>query len=79
MDERKSWRRGFAAGFLTLALAVGGQFATRPVANVCPVEARPSIAEQIIAHLKPAVRDHGGVAQRVALAVIGAVEHSTCS
>ena len=29
--------------------------------------------------LKPAVRSHGGLAQRVALAVLGAVLHSSCS
>lgn len=80
--EAKVWRRGFAAGFLALALSVGGQVASgsgsRGV-SPCPVQMQLGLAEQVVQHFKPAVRAHGGLAQRVALAVLGAVLHSRCS
>lgn len=79
--EAKAWRRGFAAGSLALALAVGGQVASRSAAREsasCPLGAQSNLAEQLVQHWKPAAR-HGGVAQRVALAVLGAVLHSSCS
>jgi hypothetical protein len=41
--------------------------------------AQAAVAERVIQHLKPSVRSHGGVAQRVALAVLGAMLHSDCS
>ncbi len=79
--EAKAWRRGFAAGFLALGLSVAGQVAVSRAAghaSSCPLQAQPGIAEQLIEHLKPAVRSHG-VAQRVALAVLGAMLHGSCS
>ena len=79
--EAKTWRRGFAAGFLVLALSVGGQAASArwaPETESCPLPAQTGLAEQLIQRLKPAVRTHG-VAQRVALAVLGAMLHSSCS
>ena len=79
--EAKTWRRGFAAGFLVLALSVSGQAASArwaPEPESCPLLAQPGLAEQVIQHLKPSVRTHG-VAQRVALAVLGAMLHSRCS
>ncbi len=79
MDQSKSWRRGFAGGFLTLGLAVAGQVTTGGGARACSIATQPSVAEQVLEHLRPAIRDHGGVAQRVALAVLGAVVHTTCS
>ena len=80
--EAKVWRRGFAAGLLALALSVGGQVASGPGtagASSCPVRAEPGLAEQVVQHFKPKVRSHGGVAQRVVLAVLGAMLHSRCS
>lgn len=80
--ERRAFRRGFAAGFLTLALAAGGQLAfsaTSGAAQACLVSARPSVAESLVEHLRPTVREHGGVAQRVAFAVLEAVLHKRCS
>src|SRR4051812_39770359 len=85
MDQRleaKGWRRGFASGFLVLALAVAGQVgASRSQAShpQCPLAApEKSLAEQVIERIKPSVRSHG-VAQRVALAVLGAMLHgSSC-
>ena len=80
--DSKFWRRGFAAGFLALALSVGGQVVSSRLsadAHSCPLAAQPGIAERVIQHLKPSVRAHGGVAQRVALALLGAMLHDTCS
>jgi len=79
--EAKAWRRGFAAGFLALGLSVTGQLATSRAAaraTPCALPSQPGVAEQLIEHLKPAVRSHG-VAQRVALAVLGAMLHGTCA
>ena len=76
--EAKAWRRGFAAGFLALGLSVGGQVASTGGVASCPVRAQSGLAEQLVQHWKPAVRSHGGVAQRVALAVLGAVLHNRC-
>lgn len=80
--ETKGWRHGFAAGFLVLALSVGGQVVSSRLSagpSACPLAARQSVAEQVIEHLKPSVRSHGSVAQRVAWAVLGAMLHSDCS
>lgn len=76
--EAKSWRRGFAAGFLALGLSVSGQMSSSGDSAGCPLQSRPGVVEQLIEHLKPAVRSHG-LAQRVALAVLGAMFRSTCS
>ena len=79
--EAKAWRRGFAAGFLALGLSVAGQTATARLdagSTSCPLQAQPGLAEQVIERLKPTVRSHG-VAQRVALAVLGAMLHGSCS
>jgi hypothetical protein len=80
--EAKAWRRGFASGFLALALSVGAQIGvSRSEAShpTCPLAAsEKGLAEQVIEHIKPTVRSHG-VAQRVALAVLGAMLHgSSC-
>ncbi len=80
--ESKAWRRGFAAGFLALGLAVGGQVAASHAAAgevSCSLSREPGVAEQIIEHLKPAARAHGGLAQRVALALLGAMLRGSCS
>lgn len=80
--ERRAFRRGFVAGFLALALASAGQVAlsrSSGAAGACPASAGPGIAERLIEHLRPTVREHGGVAQRVALAVLEAMLHKTCS
>ena len=80
--ESKFWRRAFAVGFLALALSVGGQVVSSRLSAepaVCPLSAQPGLAERVIQHLKPTVRSHGGVAQRVALAVLGAMLHNDCS
>ncbi len=68
-------------GFLVLALSVGGQLLVShadATPRWCPIASEPGLAERVIQHLKPTVRAHG-VAQRVALAVLGAVLHSRCS
>ena len=80
--DAKMWRRGFSAGFLALALSVGGQVTLGGPSSRearCPLGAQESLAEQLVQRLKPAVRSHGGVAQRVALAVLGAMLHNRCS
>ena len=80
MDAR-AWRRGFLAGFAALVFSLGGQvIASRSDVQEtrCPLSAEPSLAERVIERVKPSVRTHS-VAQRVALAVLGAMLHSTCS
>ena len=80
MGESTSWRRGFAAGFVALALALGGQFATRE-AEVEPgtscLLTRVHAPRRSVERLPPRLESRG-LAQRVALAVLGAVLH-TCS
>jgi hypothetical protein len=79
--EAKAWRRCFAAGFLAFGLSVAGQTAASRMevgSTSCPMQAQPGLAEQVIESLKPTVRSHG-VAQRVALAVLGAMLHGSCS
>ena len=80
--EAKGWRRGFASGFLVLALSAGAQVGVARYEarqRACPAWApEQSLAEQVIERIKPSVRSHG-VAQRVALAVLGAMLHgSSC-
>ena len=80
--EAKAWRRGFASGFLALALSVAAQIGvgrSEASHSSCPLAAsEKGLAEQVIVHLKPTVRSHG-MAQRVALAVLGAMLHgSSC-
>lgn len=75
MSESQSWRRGFAAGFMALALSVGGQVATResqtePVPS-CPLS-RNRLAGRLADRLIPHAEERS-LAQRVALAVLGAV------
>ena len=78
--ETRHWRRGFAAGVAALALAVGGQLATRTAEErtACPLSAEPSLAQQVLQRIKPAVSAQG-LPQRVALAVLGAMLGSSCS
>lgn len=77
--EAQSWRRGFTAGFAALFVSIAGQVATSTTVKSCPLAApEPGLAEQVIEHLKPAARAHG-FAQRVALAVLEAMLHRTCS
>jgi len=81
MGESTSWRRGFAAGLLAFALSIGGQVATSEPAVVeagasCPL-ARARMSHRIAERLSPRFEERG-LAQRVALAVLGAVLH-TCS
>ena len=80
--EEKAWQRGFAAGFLALALSVVGQVTLRAASSsdaACPLAVPEGLAEQVVQRLKPAIRSHGGVAERVALAVLGAMLHNRCS
>jgi hypothetical protein len=61
---------------------VGAQLGVSSLASEapsCPSSSQPGLAEQVIEQLKPTVRTHGGMAQRVALAVLGAMLHSSCS
>ena len=79
--EATAWRRGFAAGFLALALSVGGQAASSRLlgeARSCSLAAEPGVAEQLIEHLRPSLRGQG-IAQRVALALLEAMVYSRCS
>jgi heme A synthase len=80
MSESMSWRRGFAAGFVALALSIGGQVATREAgmeAGTSCSLARMHAPHRYAERLPPRVESRG-LAQRVALAVLGAVLH-TCS
>ncbi len=79
--ESQSWRRGFAAGFAALAVSLAGQLTTSASAqsdSSCPYAAQPGFAERMIDHLAPRARACG-VAQRVALALLGAMLHGRCS
>jgi len=75
MSESTSWRRGFAAGFLALALSVGGHLATggATAGMTCPIS-RMRLTNRIAGRVAPDV-DVPGIAQRVARAVLGAVFH----
>ena len=75
--EARSWRRGFAGGFAALLLALGGQSAVNylTVPESCPAET--PVAQQLIEKLAP--RMSGGLTQRVAMALLGAMFHRTCS
>jgi hypothetical protein len=80
MSESRSWRRGFAAGFVALALSLGGHLATSgsgaPAWESCPLSRSRltgRLAERVTPHLEAR-----GIAQRVARAVLGAVLNS-CS
>ena len=78
MNESKSWRRGFAAGFAALALSVGGHLATgeAPAKSACSLS-RSRLADKLADRFTPEVEARG-IAQRVARAVLGAVL-GTCS
>ncbi len=79
--ESRTWRRGFAAGFAALAVSLTGQVATSASSqsnSSCPYGAQPGFAERTIDHLAPRTRAFG-VAQRVALALLGAMLHGGCS
>ncbi|HZX97835.1 MAG TPA: hypothetical protein VFE90_25180 [Myxococcales bacterium] len=80
MDETRSWRRGFVAGFAALALSVGGQVATGADDAVEPAESCPlsrgRLADRVPDRLAPRM-DAQGIAQRVAHAVVGAVLHGS--
>ena len=80
MNQSSSWRRGFAAGFLALALSVGGHLATADNAvqagTTCPLS-RNRLADRLADRVAPHMEARG-IAQRVARAVLGAVFNS-CS
>jgi len=81
MSESQSWRRGFGAGLLALALSIAGQVAVRAsdergASSSCPLSRRASFSRYSQRPVPWA--DDRGIAQRVALAVIGAVLHG-CS
>ncbi len=75
MGESSSWRRGFAAGFLALALSVGGHLATADnevrAGTTCPLS-RGRLADRMVDRVTSHVEARG-IAQRVARAVLGAV------
>ena len=81
MDESRSWRRGFAAGFTALALAVGGQVAVR-AADESAATPSCALSRRMVwsrfSHRAAPRADAQSLAQRVARAVIGAVLHG-CS
>jgi hypothetical protein len=80
MSESQSWRRAFAAGFMALALSVGGHLATSgsaaPAGGSCPLS-RGRLADRVLDRVTPHAEPRG-IAQRVARAVLGAV-FNTCS
>jgi hypothetical protein len=82
--ESHSWKRGFAAGFLVLAVSVGGQMATSERVRTgasCPIASRAAddLSERVMARISENIPRHA-VAHRVALALIDAVLHgSNCS
>jgi hypothetical protein len=75
MSESTSWRRGFTAGFLALALSVGGHLATggTRIGSTCSIS-RMRLTNRLAERVAPDV-DMPGIAQRVARAVLGAVLH----
>jgi len=75
MSESTSWRRGFAAGFLALALSVGGHLATggASAGTTCSMS-RIRLTDRLADRVAPDV-DMPGIAHRVARAVLGAVFH----
>ena len=79
MNQSSSWRRGFAAGFLALALSVGGHLATADnevqAGTTCPLS-RNRLVDRLADRVAPL--ETRGIAQRVARAVLGAVFNS-CS
>jgi hypothetical protein len=79
--ETRSWNRGFAAGFLVLALSVGGQTAAASLeaqeGRSCSYAGRSLLAERLFDRFAPRA-ESAGIAQRVARAVLGAVLRS-CS
>jgi hypothetical protein len=75
MSESTSWRRGFAAGFLALALSVGGHLATAGgVAGTSCSMSRMRLTDRLADRVAADV-DMPAIAQRVARAVLGAVLH----
>ncbi len=77
--EARHWRNGFAAGVAALALSVGGQLATAPAAGeACPLAPQPGIAARLFDEVAPRVHAQS-VAHRVALALLGAMLHGSCS
>ena len=80
MSESQSWRRGFAAGFVALGLGLGGQLATgaseSEAASGCPLSRQRGAVR--FTDRSAVQTETRGLAQRVALAVIGAVLHA-CS
>jgi hypothetical protein len=80
MSESQSWRRAFAAGFMALALSVGGHLATSgsavPAGGSCPLS-RSRFADRVLDRATPRVEPRG-IAHRVALALLGAM-FNTCS
>lgn len=76
MNEAQAWRRGFAAGFVALALG-RGQVATREsdvrAGGSCPLS-RNRIAERFADRVAPRA-EAADLAQRVARAVVSAVLH----
>jgi hypothetical protein len=80
MSESQSWRRAFAAGFMALALSIGGHLATgasaAPAGGSCPLS-RGRLADRVLDRVTPHAEPRG-IAQRVARAVLGAV-FNTCS
>ncbi len=78
--EAKAWSRGFAGGFLALALSIGGQAVTSSLSagvESCPLTAQRGIAGQLFDRIAPTVS--GNVAQRVVLAVLEAMIYRRCS
>jgi len=80
MSESQSWRRAFTAGFMALALSVGGHLATSgpvaPAAGSCPLS-RSRLADRVLDRVTPRIEPRS-IAQRVARAVLGAM-FDTCS
>jgi hypothetical protein len=76
--QDRSWNKGFATGFLVLALSVGGQVASGPALDEPSCDRSPSggLVSELVARLAGAQGQ--GIAQRVALKVLDAVLH-TCS
>ena len=79
--DSRSWQRGFALGFLALALSVGGHLATAERVETgasCPLASRTDWSDRLIERMSERIRPHA-VAQRVALALLGRVLHGSCS
>ena len=79
--DSRSWQRGFAVGFLALALSVGGHLATARAVESgasCPLDRQPAWSHRLFERISERIESHA-MARRVALALLERVLHGSCS